>query len=198
MHYKKEESPLSKRIIGCAAIVAFFFVPIAEGKEQLSPLPSLTISLDVTEAYLEDVLKLLSKQSGLNFVASEDVKDKKVTTYLEKVPVQAAVETILTANHLSLKPVGGNNLFIVVPSDAPKVETTTKIFHLKYARVIPSAGDVYPIFGLTGSLITQSIGTTTGGTTGGNTVGVGGLTGGGIGVGGGIGGGIGGGGIPGQ
>ena len=38
-----------------------------------------TISLDVTDAYLEDVLKLLSKQAGINFVASEDARNKRIT-----------------------------------------------------------------------------------------------------------------------
>ncbi|MBI1991917.1 MAG: hypothetical protein HYS71_01585, partial [Candidatus Omnitrophica bacterium] len=46
------------------------------------------ISMDVTAANLEDVLKLLSQQAGLNFVASEEVKEKKVTLYLDQVPVQ--------------------------------------------------------------------------------------------------------------
>ena len=122
-----------------------------------------TVSLDVTEAYLEDVLKLLSKQSGLNFVASEETRDKKVTTYLDKVPIHAALVTILEANRLALRAVEGKNLFVVTDSGSSKVATTTQVFQLKYARVIPTHGDAASNFGLSGSLITQTFGGTGGG-----------------------------------
>lgn len=136
-----------------------------------------TISMDVTEAYLEDVLKLLSKQSGMNFVASEAVRSKQITLYLDRVPVQDAIAAILKAHRLSMDQKEGDNLFVVTESDAPRVKTVTRVFQLKYARVVPSAGEVFPVFGFTGSLIQQTLtsqGTTTttggtGGTTGAGT-----------------------------
>ncbi|MBI3322823.1 MAG: type II secretion system protein GspD [Candidatus Omnitrophica bacterium] len=115
-----------------------------------------SISMDVTEAYLEDVLKVLSKQAGMNFVASEDVREKRVTLYFDQVPIRDALETILRAHHLALKPREGKNLFLVTESGAPRIETVTRVFRLKYARVLPSAGELYPHFGITGSLIKQT------------------------------------------
>lgn len=117
---------------------------------------SLTISMDVTEAYLEDILKVLSKQAGMNFVASEDVREKKVTLYFDQVPILDALNTILKAHHLALKPQEGKNLYFVTESGAPKVGTVTRVFELKFARVLPSAGELFQNFGYTGSLIKQT------------------------------------------
>ena len=124
---------------------------------------SATISMDVTEANLEDVLKLLSQQAGLNFIASEEVGEKKVTLYLDQVPVGAAIDSLLEANRLISKPTAGSNLYVVSESHVPRVPTTTRVFTLKYARVVPSAGEILPSFGLSGSLISQAFSSTAGG-----------------------------------
>ncbi|MBI1953789.1 MAG: type II secretion system protein GspD [Candidatus Omnitrophica bacterium] len=121
------------------------------------------ISMDVTEANLEDVLKLLSQQAGLNFVASEEVKEKKVTLYLDQVPVQTAIESLLEANRLVSRTASDSNLYLIHESNAPRVETITRVFILKYARVVPSAGEVMTSFGLSGSLITQTFSSSSGG-----------------------------------
>ncbi len=96
---------------------------------------TLFISMDFQNANLKDVLKVFSQQSGLNFIASEDVKDRKLTLYFEKVPVQDALNTIISANNLSYEQVEGTNIFIVKESGEVKVETVTQVFPLKYARV---------------------------------------------------------------
>lgn len=118
---------------------------------------SVAISMDVTEAYLEDVLKVLSKQSGMNFVASDAVADKKVTLYFDQVPISDALESILKAHHLSLVNKEGKNLFLVTESGASKIDTVTRVFRFKFARVQPSAGESVTSFGLTGSLIKETL-----------------------------------------
>ena len=57
--------------------------------------PDKTISMDFQDADLKDVLKIFSQQAKLNFIASEAVQDRKVTLYLEKVPIKEG-GTILT------------------------------------------------------------------------------------------------------
>ncbi len=142
-------------------------VDAARGQIQAKEQPA-TISMDVTEAYLEDILKVLSRQAGMNFVASEGVREKKVTLYFDEVPIFDALETILKAHHLALKPKEGKNLFLVTESGAPKMATVTRVFELQFARVLPSAGELFPNFGYTGSLIKQTFATSTStGTTGG-------------------------------
>ncbi len=164
----KEGIPLRKQIFGCGLLIGFMLVFPPQAKTEQAKAGEPTISLDVTEAYLEDVLKIFSKQSGFNFVASDDTQGKKVTMYLDQVPLQAALLTMLEANHLTLRSVAGKNLYVIADSGAPKVSTVTKVFRLKYARVVPTKGDISKTFGLTGSLITSTFTGSTG-TSGGTT-----------------------------
>jgi len=52
------------------------------------PDPEVTISMDFKDADLKDVIKVFSIQSGLNFIASEVVQNRKITLYLDKVPIK--------------------------------------------------------------------------------------------------------------
>jgi len=94
-----------------------------------------TISMDLLDANLKDVIKIFSVQSGLNFIASEAVKDRKVTLYLDKVPLKDAMDKIFKANNLSYELDEEANIFIVKDWGTPEAETTTKVFPLKYHSV---------------------------------------------------------------
>lgn len=94
-----------------------------------------TISLDFDGASLLNILKLFSQQSGLNFVASPGVSSKKVTLYLENVPLREALEKILNANKLTYELAEGSNIFIVKDLIKPDVDLVTRVFPLKYAQV---------------------------------------------------------------
>lgn len=106
-------------------------VPLSETEEK-------TISMDFKDAELKDVIKAFSIQSGLNFVASEVVKDRKLTLYLDNVPVKNAMDTIFKANNLSYELERGRNIFIVKDWGKPQIDTITKVYYIKY-RSIPSA-----------------------------------------------------------
>jgi dUTPase len=62
----------------------------------------IKVSMEFQEAELKDVLRILSKQSGINFVASEDIADKKVTLYLDAVGINDALTSIIQANSLGI------------------------------------------------------------------------------------------------
>jgi len=152
---------LIRRFIAIAAALALLFaVPVRLPAAEVATHPpaekSTTISMDVTQAYLEDVLKLLSKQAGMNFVASEAVKEKKVTLFFDQVPISDALDSILKANGLAITAKEGKNLFVVTESGAPEIPTLTRVYQLKYARVVPTAGEVTKTFGMSGSLITET------------------------------------------
>lgn len=93
------------------------------------------ISLDFEGANLINILKIFSQQSGLNFVAAQDVAGKVITLYLENVPLREALEKILNSHNLTYELDEGSNIFIVKELIKPPVETITKIYALKYARV---------------------------------------------------------------
>ena len=93
------------------------------------------ISLDLEGAAFVDVMKMLSQQIGVNFVSTESVKDRKLTVYLEDVPVKQAMDIIFKANNLAYDFYPDANVFVVKEMGKPTVSTITKVFYLKYSHV---------------------------------------------------------------
>jgi type IV pilus secretin PilQ/predicted competence protein len=136
--------------IGCfAAVIAVYLYLVfsvgycfARGSPDLENIlfekKMPTISMDFKEASLKDVLKIFSQQAKLNFIASTSVEDRKITLYLDAVPVDEAIEKLLLANNLSYEKDEGSDIFIVKEKGEPQIDTITKVFYLKYARVSTS------------------------------------------------------------
>lgn len=93
------------------------------------------ISLDFQDANLNDLLKLFSIQSGLNFIAASGVQERKITLYLDNVPLDKAMDKLFKANNLGYELDKEANIFVVKDLGRAMVETTTKVFRLKYASV---------------------------------------------------------------
>lgn len=98
-----------------------------------------TISMDFKDAQLNDVLKILSQQSGMNFIASQEISGRTISIYLDQVPVQEAMERILSGNALTYELKPGSNIFVVRPSDGPARRLITRVYRLKYATVNSSS-----------------------------------------------------------
>jgi general secretion pathway protein D len=93
------------------------------------------ISMDFQDVALEQILKIFSQQSGINFVASENIKDKKVTLFLDKVTMEDALNTVLGANGLTFEKQPNTNIYMVKESGLPSIVLNTKIYKLNYAAV---------------------------------------------------------------
>ncbi len=94
-----------------------------------------SISMDFQQAALKDVLKIFSQQAGLNFVATNDIENKKITLYLDGVTVQDALDSIMAANNLAYEQAEGSSVFIVKESGKSKIDLYTKIYNLDFARI---------------------------------------------------------------
>ncbi len=98
-----------------------------------------TVNLDVKNADILDVLKLLANESGQNVVATQNVKGS-VTLSLHDVPLSTALDLIVRTNGLDYRKVG--NIFVVGTSDDLNKEfgsvgqeaTQTVAFPIKYAN----------------------------------------------------------------
>lgn len=124
-------------------VLAFVSTPVTRAQSQDSKRSpdsdrSQTISMEFKDANLNDVLKILSQQSGLNFIAAAEVNDKKITLYLNEVSVDEALERILYANDLTYDMVAGSGIFIVKPLKKTDEELLTRIYRLKYASTSSS------------------------------------------------------------
>jgi len=104
----------------------------------LSREETRTISMDFQNAQLNDVLKILSQQSGMNFIASQEVFGKTMSIYLDKVSTDEALEQILSSNDLTYELKPGNNIFIVRPLGKSAKQLITRVYRLKYATVMSS------------------------------------------------------------
>jgi type II secretory pathway component GspD/PulD (secretin) len=123
--------------IGVLFFLSFFTVIAVAQDDEL--IEDKTVSLDFQNANLRDVLKALSIQSGLNFIASESVQERKITLYMDKVMIKSALDQLFKANNLTYELDRQSNIFIVKDWGRPQIETVTRVFYLKYATVSSSS-----------------------------------------------------------
>ncbi|MCM8789800.1 MAG: secretin and TonB N-terminal domain-containing protein [Candidatus Omnitrophica bacterium] len=128
-------------ILRIAALLLFLAVSIRFAHSQYLDTfrEEPEISMDFQDANLKDILKIFSIQSGLNFIASESVQERRVTLYLDKVPLAEAMDKLFRANNLTYELDRNSNIFIVKDWGKPQIETVTKVFFLKYATVSSSS-----------------------------------------------------------
>ena len=127
-------------VVAIFSVILVFFVSRL-GAEQV-PLrveTDTSISMDFKDAGLKDILKVFSMQAGMNFIASESVQDRKITLYLDKVPLGQAMDKIFSANNLSYELDSQANIFVVKEWGKMETETVTKVFFLKNATVSTSS-----------------------------------------------------------
>ena len=93
------------------------------------------VSLDLRAANLNDVLKMLSRQTGLNFVSTETVKERVLTLYMDNVPLKEAMDIIFKANNLGYDFYPEAKVFVVKELGNPAIEVKTKVYYLKYITV---------------------------------------------------------------
>ena len=127
------------RLITAIIFTIFVSIPfsLAAGTytKDTSPGKSNLISIDLQDANLKTVLKIFSQQSGLNFIAGQNVQDRTVTVYFDNVKIEDALNYIMNANNLIYEQEPGTNIFIVKETGKPEIETITKIYELKYAQL---------------------------------------------------------------
>jgi type IV pilus secretin PilQ/predicted competence protein len=105
----------------------------------MMPSGARNVNLDVKNADILDVLKLLANESGQNIVATQNVKGT-VTVSLHNVPLSTALDLIVRTNGLDYRKLG--NIYVVGTSDDLNREfgsvgqeaTQTVAFPIKYAN----------------------------------------------------------------
>lgn len=93
------------------------------------------VSMDFQDVPMKEILKIFSQQAGINFVASENIQDKKVTLFLDKVTVEDALNAILGANGLTFEQRPNTNIYMVKDTGVSTADLQTKIYKLSYATV---------------------------------------------------------------
>ena len=97
---------------GVAPSMAGPSLPAVPGGGGTTPAmnPAGTVSLDVKNADIIDVIRLLAQQSGQNIVTTQSVKGS-VTVSLRNVPLKQALDLIVRTNGLEYRQVG--NVYVI-------------------------------------------------------------------------------------
>ena len=93
------------------------------------------ISVDLENAAILNVVKLLSQQTGFNFIAAQSIQAKNFTLYLDKTPLKEAMDIIFKANNLAYDYYPQANIFVIKDTGAAQLEVQTKTYYLKYTRI---------------------------------------------------------------
>jgi type IV pilus assembly protein PilQ len=102
--------------------------PVQDGSRRIQE-PGPLITLDVNEADIGNVLRLLSRQSKLNIIASKDVTGK-VTLSLHRVTLKEALENILRANGYTY--IVDGDVILVKPAEKWNLtERVTRVYRLR-------------------------------------------------------------------
>ena len=112
-----------------------YLIAASSLEELLGDKENVRITLDLEDASLRDVLKMLSVQSGLNFISSEAVADRRITLFLDNVMLLPAMDKIFAVNNLTYELDRESNIFIVKDWGSPSLEVDTRVYFLKYASV---------------------------------------------------------------
>ena len=92
-------------------------------------LPSETkISMNVRNATIYNVLKILESKTGLKFVVDPAIQDRKITVNLQDVYPDEAITVIMESNDLGFRRIEGVNVYIV--SDKRRIMRETEIVRI--------------------------------------------------------------------
>lgn len=109
---------------------------VAATETAVPGLPDKTITLDVKDMEIGDVIRMIADQSGLNIVVSRSVKGQ-VTLNLQNVTVEKALESILKINNYGYVR-EGTIIMVSTPSELNQRDQSapmfSRVFRLKHVR----------------------------------------------------------------
>jgi len=83
---------------------------------------SRPVSLEFRDANLKMILDVLSRTTGINFIVDKDVKpDLKATIFVKQVPVEDALELLLSQSQLEKKVINDNTV-VIYPYTPAKIK----------------------------------------------------------------------------
>ncbi|MCX7641399.1 MAG: hypothetical protein N2Z20_02050 [Elusimicrobiales bacterium] len=139
--------------------------PLYEEAEDISPLDRKIGPIRLKGAPLTSFLDIISAQSKVNFIVSDDVTTKQITVFLRRTTVREALEILLRVKGLTYQRIGKSNTYIIMKRTSTQPNLVTKIYTLNYIPLIPltekgvgSTSDISEISkGSEGMQLTQQI-----------------------------------------
>lgn len=88
---------------------------------ELSLKSTKPITLKFKDTGIKEVFEIISKLSGINFIFDEDLKDQKISIFLQDATFEQAMELLLLTNKLFAKVVTENTV-IIIPKTPAKIK----------------------------------------------------------------------------
>jgi len=111
--------------------------PLYEEAEDISPLDRKIGPIRLKSAPLTSFLDIISAQSQVNFIISDDVIGKQITVFLRRTTVREALEILLRVKGLTYQRIGKSNTYIIMKRTSTQPNMVTKIYTLNYIPLIP-------------------------------------------------------------
>jgi type II secretory pathway component GspD/PulD (secretin) len=110
--------------------------PMYEDVESVSALDRKIGPIRLKGAPLSTFLDVVSAQSRVNFIISEDVGAKTITVFLRKTTVREALELLLRVKGLTYQRIGKSSTYVVQRRSTNMPNLITKIYVLNYIPLI--------------------------------------------------------------
>lgn len=89
---------------------------------KLKPNNDKPVTIELRDANIKAVFEALSRATGINFILDKDIKpETKASIFVKKLPIEDAIEMILSSNGLQKK-VLSENTVLVYPSNLQKLK----------------------------------------------------------------------------
>ncbi|MBI4745728.1 MAG: type II secretion system protein [Deltaproteobacteria bacterium] len=90
------------------------------------------ITLKFRDTSIKEVFEIISKLSGINFIFDEDVKDQKISIFLQDATFAQTMELLLLTNRLFAKAVTENTVIIIPKNPAKAKQYQDLVIHTFY------------------------------------------------------------------
>lgn len=111
--------------------------PLYEEAEDISPLDRKIGPIRLKGAPLTSFLDIVSAQSKVSFILSDNVVDKRITVFLTRTTVREALEILLRIKGLTYQRIGKSSTYIIMKRSSQRPNLVTKIYTLNYIPLIP-------------------------------------------------------------
>jgi general secretion pathway protein D len=89
---------------------------------QLKPASDKPVSLELRDANIKVVFEALSRATGINFILDKDIKpETKANIFIKKLPVEEAIDMVLSSNGLQKKALSENTA-LIFPASPQKLK----------------------------------------------------------------------------
>lgn len=99
---------------------------------ELSLKSTKPITLKFKDTSIKEVFEIISKLSGISFIFDEDLKDQKISIFLQDATFEQAMELLLLTNKLFAKAVTENTVIIIPKTPAKAKQYQDLVIHTFY------------------------------------------------------------------